>query len=142
MGVLSGYTAVLAYFPDHDLLISTLANARRGHLDQIVKDVARELLMLQAPRLRDLPIDSSEAERVAGNYDDKMFKFRIFRNGAHLFIDVPPAGAPTRLMYQGGREFATARPTDFRFRFEPEAGEVERVVWEWAELRAYGRRIP
>jgi CubicO group peptidase (beta-lactamase class C family) len=52
-----------------------------------------------------------------------------------------PAGrAPTQLIYQGGREFATARPTDFRLRFEPKAGEVERVVWEWAELRAYGRR--
>lgn len=139
-GVLSGYTAVLAYFPEHDLIISTLANARRAHLEQLVKDVARELLGLHAPLLRDLPIDPREAERVAGIYDDDMFKFRIFRSGAQLFIDVPPAGVPTRLIYQGGREFATARPTDFRLRFEPEAGEVERVVWEWAEIRAYGRR--
>jgi len=140
-GVLSGYTAVLAYFPEHDLIICTLANARRAHLEQLVKDVARELLGLHAPRLRDLPIDPREAERVAGSYDDDMFKFRIFRSGAQLFIDVPPAGAPTRLIYQGGREFATARPTDFRLRFEPEAGEVKQVVWEWAELRAYGRRL-
>ena len=141
MGSMSGYMAVLAYFPEHDLIISTLANARRARLEQLVKDVARELLGIQAPRLRDLPIDPREAARVAGNYDDGMFKFRIFRSGAQLFIDVPPAGAPTRLMYQGGREFATARPTDFRLRFEPEAGEVKRLVWEWAELRAYGRRI-
>jgi CubicO group peptidase (beta-lactamase class C family) len=140
-GVLSGYTAVLAYLPEHDLTISALANARRAHVDQIVKAVVRELLGLQAPRLRDLPIDSTEAERLAGMYDDKMFKFRIFRSGAHLFIDVPPAGTPTRLMYQGRREFATGRPTDFRLRFEPEAGAVKRIVWEWAELRAYGRRI-
>jgi len=139
-GVLSGYTSVLAYFPEHDLIISALANARRAHLDQLVKDIARALLGLQAPLLRDLPIDSREAERVAGDYDDGMFKFRIFRRGAHLFIDVPPSGGPTRLMYQGGREFATARPTDFRVRFEPEAGDVERIVWEWTELRAYGRR--
>jgi CubicO group peptidase (beta-lactamase class C family) len=141
MGVLSGYTAVLAYFPEHDLIISALANARRARLDQVVKDVARVLLQLEAPRMRDLPIDSREAERVAGNYDDGMFKFRILRVGSELLLDVPPAGEPTRLMYQGSREFATARPTDFRLRFEPEAGEVERIVWEWAELRAYGRRI-
>ena len=84
-----------------------------------MKDIARALLGLQAPLLRDLPIDSREAERVAGDYDDGMFKFRIFRRGAHLFIDVPPSGGPTRLMSQGGREFATAlRPTDFRVRFE------------------------
>jgi D-alanyl-D-alanine carboxypeptidase len=140
-GVLSGYTAVLAYFPGHDLIIAALANARRARLEQDVKDVARRLLGLPAPSLRDLPIDPREAERVAGSYNDDMFKFRIFRSGAQLFIDVPPAGAPTRLIYQGGREFATARPTDFRLRFYPEAGEVERVVWEWAELRAYGRRL-
>jgi CubicO group peptidase (beta-lactamase class C family) len=141
-GVLSGYTTALAYFPEHDLIISLLANARRGaRLDQIVKDVVRALLGLPAPRLRDLLIDPREAERVAGGYDDGMFKFRIFRSGVQLFLDVPPAGAPTRLMFQGGREFATARPTDFRLRFEPETGEVERVVWEWADLRAYGRRV-
>jgi D-alanyl-D-alanine carboxypeptidase len=140
-GAMSGYVAVLAYLPEHDLIISTLANARRVRLEQLAKDAARELLGLQPPRLRDLPVDSLEAGRVAGNYDDGMFKFRIFRSGVQLFLDVPPSGAPTRLMYQGDREFATARPTDFRLRFEPEAGEVERVVWEWAELRAFGRRI-
>jgi len=140
-GVMSGYTAVLAYFPEHDLIITILANARRAHLDQIVKDIARQLLDLETFQLRDLSIEPREAERIAGTYNDYMFKFRIFRNGAQLFIDVPPAGTPTRLMNQGNRQFATGRPTDFRLRFEPEVGEVERVVWEWTELRAYGRRI-
>jgi hypothetical protein len=98
-------------------------------------------LDLETFQLRDLPIEPREAERIAGTYNDYMFKFRIFRNGAQLFIDVPPAGTPTRLMNQGNRQFATGRPTDFRLRFEPEVGEVERVVWEWTELRAYGRRI-
>lgn len=139
-GSMAGYIAVLAYFPEHDLIISALTNARRVRLEQVVKDVARELLGLRSPRLRDLPIDPREAERVAGGYDDGMFKFRIFRSGTQLFLDVPPAGSATRLMYQGGREFATARPTDFRLRFEPKAGEVERVIWDWAELRAYGCR--
>ena len=54
MGSMSGYIAVLAYFPEHDLIISALTNARRVHLDQVVKDVTRELLRLQAPRVRDL----------------------------------------------------------------------------------------
>jgi hypothetical protein len=27
-----------------------------------------------------------------------------------------------------------------RLWFEPETGLAERVVWEWGELRAYGRR--
>jgi hypothetical protein len=90
--------------------------------------------------VRDLPIAPLEAERVTGNYDDDMFKFRVFRAGAQLFLDVPQFGTPMRLLYQGSHDFATARPEDFRLRFEPDTGAVERVVWEWAELRAYGRR--
>jgi D-alanyl-D-alanine carboxypeptidase len=140
-GFISGYVTVLAYFPEHDLIISTLSNARHVWLQQIVKDIARELLGLPAPRLQDVPIDPRQAERVAGNYDDRLFKFRISRIGTQLFLHVPEFGAPLRLLYQGKGKFATARPTDFRLRFEPKAGPVERVVWDWAELRAYGRRV-
>jgi D-alanyl-D-alanine carboxypeptidase len=140
-GVLAGYTAVLAYLPDQDLVISMVANARHAWLDAVVKDIARELIGLPTPGLRDLPIAPLDADRVAGNYDDGMFKFRVFRAGAQLFLEVPQLGAPTRLFYQGSHDFATARPQDFRLRFEPDTGAVERVVWEWAELRAYGRRV-
>jgi D-alanyl-D-alanine carboxypeptidase len=139
-GVLAGYTAVLAYLPDQDLIISMVANARHAWLDAVVKDIARELIGLPTPGVRDLPIAPLEAERVTGNYDDGMFKFRVFRAGAQLFLDVPQFGTPMRLLYQGRHDFATARPEDFRLRFEPDTGAVERVVWEWAELRAYGRR--
>src|SRR6266508_1731898 len=140
-GVVAGYTAVLAYFPDQDLIIAAVANARHAPLDSIVKDIARQLMGLPTPGLRDLPIAPQEAERVAGRYDDGMFKFRIVRAGAQLFLDVPQFGPPIRLLYQEGRDFATARPGDFRLRFEPDTGAVERVVWEWGELRAYGRRL-
>jgi hypothetical protein len=63
------------------------------------------------------------------------------RQGTQLFLDVPPLSAPARLLRRRGRGFATARPSDFRVRFEPSTGPVERVVWEWAELRTYGRRV-
>jgi hypothetical protein len=140
--VIAGYTAVLAYLPERDLIISSVANARHVRLESIVKDLVRELLGLQALSLHDLPIDSSQADRVAGNYDDRMFKFRISTTGAQLFLDIPAFGPPTRLLYQGDGEYATARPDDFRLRFEPSTGPAQRVVWEWAELRAYGHRVP
>jgi len=141
IGVVAGYTAVLAYFPDKNVIIAALANARHAPLDSVVKDIARQLMGLPTPVLRDLPIGQQEAERVTGNYDDGMFKFRVFRAGTQLFLDVPQFGTPMRLLYQGDRKFATARPGDFRLRFEPDTGAAERVVWEWGELRAYGRRL-
>lgn len=78
---------------------------------------------------------------MTGTYDDGLFKFRIIRAAAQLFVDIPQFGSPLRLVYQGSHSFATGRPEDLRFRFEPDTGTVDRVVWEWGELRAYGRRI-
>ena len=59
-----------------------------------------------------------------------------------LYIDVPEFGPRQRLRYQGDGEFATAEPGMIRLWFEPATGRVERVVWEWGEIRAYGRRVP
>ena len=102
--------------------------------DSVVKDIARQLMGLPTPVLRDLPIGQQEAERLTGNYDDGMFKFRVFRADTQLFLDVPQFGTPMRLLYQGDREFVTARPGDFRLRFEPDTGAAERVVWQWGSF--------
>jgi hypothetical protein len=119
-----------------------VANARHAHLESVVKDLARALMKLPTAPLLDLPIHPLEAARVAGNYDDGMFKFRIIRADAQLLLDVPQFETPMRLFYQGRHVFATARPGDFRLRFEPDTGVVDRVEWEWGELRAYGHRVP
>ena len=91
--------------------------------------------------LRDLPVPASERARSVGSYDDGMFKFRVYERGEELYVDVPPLGPPLRLWYQGAHEFATPEPDERRFRFESAEGPVQRVDWEWAELRAFGRRV-
>ncbi|SRR6266542_3207667 len=64
-----------------------------------------------------------------------------FSQGEELFVDVPPLGPPLRLRYQGAHEFATPEPDARQFRFEPADGPIERVVWEWGEIRAFARRV-
>jgi CubicO group peptidase (beta-lactamase class C family) len=143
IGVLAGYTAVLAYFPERDVVIAAVANERHALLHTVVKRIAAAILRLPAaPPLRDLTIDGRERYRVVGEYHDGMFPFRVYAQGDALFVHVPPLGPPLRLRYQGGHEFATAGPEDLRFRFEPAEGPVRRVDWEWGELRAFGRRVP
>ena len=142
-GVTAGYTSVLVYFPKQDLIIAALTNSRHALLQTVVERVARAVMSLKEPKLRDLPISAERLNRVIGNYDDAMFKFRVYAESGRLYIHVPEFGSPQRLQYQGGEVFAAPGPAMVRrLWFEPATGSVERVVWEWAELRAYGRRIP
>ncbi len=141
IGSMAGFISVLAYFPDQDIIISALANRRRARLETLVKNIARAVMHLPAPVLRDLPVPADERARSAGNYDDGMFTFRVYEQEEQLYVDVPPLGPPLRLRYQGAHEFATPEPDERRFQFEPAAGPVERVDWEWGEIRAFGRRI-
>lgn len=141
IGSLAGFMSVLAYLPDQDIIISALANRRRVRLENLVKNIARALVRLPAPVLRDLPIPAAERARSVGTYDDGMFTFRVYEQGEQLYVDVPPLGPPLRLRYQGAHEFATPEPDERRFQFEPVDGPVERVDWEWGEIRAFGRRV-
>lgn len=140
IGVLAGFTSVLAYFPSQEVIIATLCNSRHAPLQTLVRNVARTVMGLPAPVLRDLPISTAEAARSMGDYDDGMFKFRTFEKSGRLYIHVPELGPPSRLRYQGRGRFATAEPGMIRLWFERATGRAERVVWEWGEIRAYGRR--
>ncbi len=110
IGSMSGFMSVLAYFPDQDVIIAALANRRRAPVDALVKKIARALLDLPVPVLRDLPVPAAERTRSIGNYDDGMFKFKVYQQGEQLYVDVPPLGPPLRLRYQGAHEFATPEP--------------------------------
>jgi CubicO group peptidase (beta-lactamase class C family) len=140
IGVLAGFTSVLVYFPKQDIIIATLTNSRHASLQTLVKKVARAVMDLREPALRDLPINAVQVSRSVGNYDDGMFKFRVFAESGSLRIHVPEFGPPQRLRYQGGGVFATDEPGMIRLWFEPVTGRSERIVWEWGEIRAYGRR--
>jgi len=133
--------SVIAYLPEHDLIIVAIANSRHTWLQSLVKKLARQILAAPEPPLADLPVPTAERARSIGNYDDSMFRFRIFEEGEQLFVEVPPLGPPVRLRFQGGHEFATDEPQAFRFRFEPAEGQVTRLDWEWGELRAFARRL-
>ena len=132
---------MLAYFPKQDLIIATQTNSRHAPLQTLVRRVARAAMNLKEPRLLNHPIGPEELSRAVGNYDDGMFNFRIYAESGRLYIHVVELGEPKRLQNQGNGIFATPEPGAIRLWFEPATGDVERVVWEWGEIRAYGRRL-
>ena len=66
-----------------------IAAGRR--LDALVKKIARALLDLPAPVLRDLPVPAAERTRSIGNYDDGMFKFKVYQQGEQLYVEFRPS---------------------------------------------------
>lgn len=78
IGVLAGFTSVLAYFPEQDLIIVVLANSRHAWVQTLVRQMAQAVMGLPAPVEHDLPVAAAVAKRLVGNYDDRMFKFRVY----------------------------------------------------------------
>jgi CubicO group peptidase (beta-lactamase class C family) len=140
-GVMAGYTSLLAYLPERDLIIAIITNGRPAPIDEMLRRITRRLTGREASTPRDLPLPSDVATLVAGQYDDAMFKYRIVSESGGLFF-CGPFGAPQRLLYQGRRDFAIAGPADFRFSFQPDTGVVKWVEWDWGEIRAFGKRVP
>jgi hypothetical protein len=138
---MAGYISVLVYFPDQDITIAALTNSRHVWLHSVVKNVARAVMNLRAPPIRDLPIPDGEIVRSVGVYDDHMFKFRVYSQGRQLFADIDQLGSPLRLRYQGDHNYVTGGPQSFVFHFGPATGEVQRVDWEWTELRAFAEPV-
>ena len=140
-GVMAGYISVLVYFPERDITIAALTNSRHVWLHSVAKKVARAVMELKVAPILDLPIPEQEIDRSIGKYDDYLFKFRVYRHGADLFASVDALGKPLRLRYQGGHGYSTSEPEGLRFHFGPEVGAVNRVDWEWTELRAFARPV-
>ena len=140
-GVMDGFMSVLAYLPAQDIVIAAAGNSRHTLLRAIVKRVVRGMLSSTRPALRDLPLSLAELERAAGTYDDAMFTLRIVADSGMLYADIPQTGVRERLLYQGDHEFAVAGPAEFRFRFDSGGTKARTVVWEWAEVRAFGKRV-
>jgi len=140
-GVMAGFMSTLVYLPKRDVIIAATGNSRHALLDAVVKRVARRILGVPRPALHDLPIDAIEVAHSAGTYDDAMFRFRIVADSGHLYADVPELGARERLLYQGNHEFVSDGPWEFHFRFDSAGARAQTVTWDWAEIRAFGKRV-
>jgi len=140
-GVISGHTSVLAYLPEDDLTVAMITNRRRADVTALFMRVVRAALNLPDPVLEDLPVSAERIAQVTGTYDDYLFTISVFEDAGRLQAHISDMDLAVPLLFQGGNEFATAEPDAFRFRFESAGERAERVVFEWDEIRSYGRRV-
>jgi CubicO group peptidase (beta-lactamase class C family) len=95
-----GWTSGVVRVDDADLVVVGLANtetyARHGQV--IASAIARRVLGLSDPDLKDLPVPAEEQLRIVGAYQDGL---ELSVRDGRLFIQLWPGAPRDRLLYQG-----------------------------------------
>lgn len=142
-GLMTGFSGMLSFYPEEDLVIAVLTNRGGLWADPIEKAVARETLGLPRPRFGAEPLAAGEVSRYVGTYDFGAFQVRIVERDGRLATEAPPPVPTTPLLFQGdGRFVSETDPDAIRLAFTSEGDRGERLVLSMAGMHWYGRRTP
>ena len=129
-GVISGFSAHYAHYPDDELTVVVLTNLEHGAIPPYAfeRKIARAALGLPAPVIVDAPLSAAQLQRFAGDYDVAPFTFNTGRFGfvaqdgrLSLSFGGAASGAPLMpLRYQGRGRFVAADDDEFTFSFSSE----------------------
>ncbi|HEU0033282.1 MAG TPA: serine hydrolase domain-containing protein [Kofleriaceae bacterium] len=109
-GGINGFTSMLARYPKDDVTIVVLANAESSAPDKLEAELARIVLGLAAPTVKDLALAPTERARLLGRYEVKGFgadglALQVFEEAGKLRMQATGQPAAT-LLYQGDGKFA------------------------------------
>ena len=145
-GRMAGFTAALAYYPDQDVTIAILTNRAGLWIEAMEQTIARTVLGLPRPVVRDVAMTPEMRRRYVGAYDVGIatVTVRITERGNALWLEWPPPGPTSKLLYQSGNTFAAAmEPDAIRVTFErpDQSGRAPRMTVLMAGMHWYGRRV-
>jgi D-alanyl-D-alanine carboxypeptidase len=103
-GGVNGFAAQLAYYPEHDLGIAVLYNGDASPPARLEALLARAVLGLELPEVRNLPTPPEVRSRYTGEFTLGEARIRVFERDGMLWSLVV-GQAPFRLLYQGEHEF-------------------------------------
>ncbi len=139
-GGINGFISWLGHFPNDDLSIAVLTNTGSGPAPRIGQLIARVVLGIPLPTIKDLAIDATERAQAVGTYDLGQIKLVVRAVGDRIEAQLGPQ-PPTRLMSQGGGEYRAESDTDIVLRFQTTQG-VAGVVIEIQGTTLRGNRQP
>ena len=113
-GRMAGFTSTLAYYPDHDVTIVVLANLGGLWIESIEQAIARGVLGVPRPLVRDRPLGAADRRAYVGAYDVGVtgVRVRVVDRGGRLWLEWPSPGPTVRLLHQGGGAFVAAEQPD------------------------------
>jgi CubicO group peptidase (beta-lactamase class C family) len=126
-GGINGFITYLAYYPDDDVTVAVLGNLGSAPSNRVATMVARLVLGIGLPVVKDLPIAADERRRVSGNYDAGGGTITVREEGETLILTGGPGG-PQRLKGQGDGRYVPEKQPDWVIRFTPATGQVAELV--------------
>ena len=126
-GGVNGFISWLGNFPNDDLIIAVLTNTGSGPAPRIGQLIARVMLEIPLPVVKDLAIDAAERAQALGTYDLGPVKLIVRQVGDRLEAQLGPQ-PPTRLLSQGSGVYRAERDSDIVVRFRTSKGASEVVV--------------
>jgi len=136
-GGIAGERILLAYYPALDTTIVAWGTGDGPPVERIAARVARVLLDLETPVVRDLATSAEERARHAGDYYAGCTNYAVADEERHLVL-YPPTGPRRVLLHQGGERFVASDDPDVCLEFESEGGRVVAftLIEHGASLRA------
>jgi CubicO group peptidase (beta-lactamase class C family) len=126
-GGINGFLTELDDYPEDSVTIVVLTNSESTRPSRLAEDLARLVLGVPAPAVKDLPIVAGEAARVVGTYALGPLQVRVFRSGTSLMAQATGQAA-FRLRWQGGAMFVAAFDDEVTLEFRPAAARAAEFV--------------
>jgi len=143
-GAMLGFSASAAYYPDSEHTVVILTNLGDVRTESIERGIARRLLGLPAPDLREQAVLPLEAKRrFVGQYDIGVFPVSIVERDRRLWLEMPRPGPTTALRYIGNGEFACeSDPDACRLTFSDGDTPARELRLFMGAMHWYGARLP
>lgn len=103
-GGINGFLSQLDEYPADTLTIAVLANSESARPARLAEDIARLVLGVARPVVRDLPLGMGEIARFAGTYAVGTVQVRVFESSGKLVMQAT-GQQPFGLRWQGDSSF-------------------------------------
>jgi len=143
-GGINGFSSHLAYYPADDLFVAVLVNTETSMAAGLSEQLARVVLGVPEPELKDLALTEAEAKPVLGTYAIRELGQTILIAWDGSSLRLGPAQHPdkgARMLSQGGGEYVV-KELKARVSFELEGGVAKILVVHQMGHEFRGERLP
>jgi CubicO group peptidase (beta-lactamase class C family) len=144
VGATLGFASFVAEYPDDELGIVVLSNTERAPVAAIEAEIARAILGMERPELRNVPLAPEELALYAGRYDMALAEVTIVPDDGQLVAEIVVPGLAGRhtLVHRGTGEFYLEDDAETSARFDVVDGVAEGFVLVHQGITMRGIRVP
>ena len=140
-GGINGFITQMAYYPSDDVTVVVLGNAGSSPSDRVAQAIAKVVLGIPTPVVKDVATTPEERGRIAGSYQLSMGPTVTLKDeGGKLVFDGP--GGPQVLKSQGDGRYVPEREAGWVVTFAPATGQAQEMIVDVGDTVIRGKRKP